>query len=89
MDISQKCKEIGIVIDGLAAKPILKNGAHMLVFLIIMPSISHSKTFHHRGESFLLLLYKEMDVVGHQTIGIDDAVRFKALLAQKGAGVGK
>ena len=81
MDVSQKCKEVGIVIDGLTAKPILKNGTHMLILLIIMPSISHSKAFHHRGESFLLLLYKEMDVVGHQTIGKDDAVRWQRPMA--------
>ena len=56
MDISQKRKEVGIVIDRLTAKPILKNGAHMLVLLIIMPSIGYPKAFHHRGETFLFLL---------------------------------
>jgi hypothetical protein len=79
MDIPEQDDEILHVVNGLAAKSVLEEMPIAFISLVEVGCISDANSFSDATDVFTLFLYQEMDVVAHQTIGVDGAERWKAL----------
>ena len=71
MDVSQKCDEIGHVIDGLAFETVLKQMTFMLITAIEVYGVGDADTPDNSCESFLTFSDQKMHMVGHETVGVD------------------
>ena len=75
MYIADQCDEILHIIDRLTLETILEKMSYALVPLIIIDGVRYGYGLHDRAYVFLCFPDKQMHMVGHQAIGIDQAGR--------------
>ena len=75
VNVAQQGDEIIRVVDRLTAEPVVKQGAETLMPLVIVADIGNADAFHHCADVLGALGNKQMDVIIHQAIGVDVAIR--------------
>ena len=70
-DIAKKCQEIARVITRLALETILKEMTYTAIFLVVIRHIAWSDGFHYLTHLQTLFGNQQMDMIGHQAIGVD------------------
>lgn len=71
MNVAQQGDEIARVFDRLTAVSVVKQGAETLMPLVIVADIGNANAFHHCADVLSTLSNKQMDMIIHQTIGVD------------------
>ena len=75
VNVAQQGDEIIRVVDRLTAEPVVKQGAETLMPLVIVADIGDANALHHCADVLGTLGNEQMDVVIHQTIGVDVTIR--------------
>ena len=70
MNVSDKFAQVSIALTKDGLMPPLKNVSYMLVPSIIIAAVSAEDPLHDVADSIRLAFKQQMDVVGHQTVGV-------------------
>ena len=77
MNISHKRHEILDIVDWFTEETVLEQMTITFIFAIIVTGICNSYTLDTFSNLFILLSHQQMYMVGHQTVGIESAMRGK------------
>ena len=75
MDIPQQSDEIAHIVYRLALETVLEKMAGTLIFQIEILRIGNGNTFDGWHQPLIELAKQQMDMIRHQAIGVDDAMR--------------
>ena len=75
MDIPQQRDEIGHIVYRLALETVLEKMAGAIIFLIEILRIGNGNALDGWHQPFIELTKQQVDMVRHEAIGIDDAMR--------------
>jgi len=85
--IAEKGEEIGIVVDRLALEPVLEEMSEVDVFLIVTLGVRDTNPFDDGRQGFGGLFDEQVDMVGHQTVCVEETAgrqRFARVIGRKG-----
>lgn len=80
MNVAEQSDEIVRVAHWLATEAVVEKWAKPIVALVEITHIRHTDALHSGGKRFRALRQKQMDVVAHQTIGVNVAIWRKRLV---------
>lgn len=79
MDVSDERDEVSHIVDGFALEAVLEQLALALVLLVVMDSIRDANALDDRRQSLGTLSDEEMNMVGHEAIGVEGATGWKRM----------
>ena len=75
MDIPQQSDEIAHIVYGLTLETILEKMAGAFIFQIEILRIGNGNTLDGWHQPFIEFAKQQVDMIRHQAIGVDDAMR--------------
>ena len=75
--ILQQTDKVGSRIYWLAPKPVMKQRTKAIVALVVVAHIRHADAFHCARQLFFSSRQQQVNVVGHQAISVNMAIRWK------------
>lgn len=79
MNVAQERDEVSRVADGFAAESVMEERPQSLVPLVVVAHVGHADALHHRADVLGGLGNEQVDVIVHQTIGMDVTVGWQGL----------
>ena len=79
VNIAQQGDKVSRVTDRLTTETVMEQRAQMAMPFVVVTDIGHTNAFHHSADVFGTLGNEQMDVIIHQAIGVDVAIRGQRL----------